>query len=40
MKEVPSRKGLKAYDVKIAAGGKPVSGYLTVPLDAKPSLQG
>ncbi len=38
MKEVPSKnKGFKAYDVKIAcAGAKPVSGYLTVPLDAKP----
>lgn len=37
LKEVPAKKpGFKVYDVKVAcAGGKPVSGYLSVPEGAK-----
>lgn len=37
IKPLPDVKTAKAFDVKIAcAGGMPVSGYLCIPLDAKP----
>ena len=42
LKEVAAKKpGFKVYDVKIdCAGGKPVSGYLSIPENAKPKSLG
>jgi cephalosporin-C deacetylase-like acetyl esterase len=42
LKEVPAKKpGFKVYDVKVdCAGGKPVSGYLSVPENAQPKSLG
>ena len=42
LKEVEAKKpGFKVYDVKIeCAGGKPVSGYLSIPENAKPKSLG